>query len=44
LRIGLVCLSLSFDRRIVDGHVGVAFTSTMIKYLEHPALLFVGME
>ena len=40
----MMYLSLSFDHRIVDGHVGAAFTSTMIKYLEHPALLFVGME
>ena len=44
MRIDLACLSLSFDRRIAGGHVGAAFTSTMIKYLEHPALLFVGME
>jgi pyruvate dehydrogenase E2 component (dihydrolipoamide acetyltransferase) len=40
----MMYLSLSFDHRIVDGHVGAAFTSVMIKYLEHPALLFVGME
>jgi len=40
----MMYLSLSFDHRIIDGHVGAAFTSTMIKYLEHPALLFVGME
>ncbi len=40
----MMYLSLSFDHRIVDGHIGAAFTSVMIKYLEHPALLFVGME
>lgn len=40
----MMYLSLSFDHRIVDGHVGAAFTSAMIRSMEHPALLFVGME
>jgi pyruvate dehydrogenase E2 component (dihydrolipoamide acetyltransferase) len=36
-------VSLSFDHRIVDGHVGAAFAYTLIRYLEDPALLFMEM-
>ncbi len=35
-------LSLSFDHRILDGHVAAAFANMMVKYLEHPTLLFLG--
>ena len=40
----MMYLSLSFDHRIIDGHIAAAFANTMIKFLEHPALLFVGLE
>lgn len=36
-------VSLSFDHRVVDGHVGAAFTYTVISYLEEPDLLFMDM-
>jgi pyruvate dehydrogenase E2 component (dihydrolipoamide acetyltransferase) len=36
-------VALSFDHRIVDGHVGAAFTYTLIRYLEDPDLLFMEM-
>lgn len=36
-------VSLSFDHRVVDGHVGAAFTYTVIGYLEEPDLLFMDM-
>jgi pyruvate dehydrogenase E2 component (dihydrolipoamide acetyltransferase) len=36
-------VALSFDHRIVDGHVGAAFTYTLIRYLEAPDLLFMEM-
>lgn len=36
-------LSLSFDHRVVDGHVGAAFAYTVISYLEEPDLLFMDM-
>jgi pyruvate dehydrogenase E2 component (dihydrolipoamide acetyltransferase) len=34
-------LSLSFDHRIIDGHVGAAFAQEIIRYLEHPELLLI---
>lgn len=34
-------VSLSFDHRIIDGHVGAAFTQTLIRYLEDPGLLLL---
>lgn len=34
-------LSLSFDHRIVDGHIGAAFTYDVIALLEDPARLFL---
>ena len=40
----MMYISLSIDHRVIDGHVAAAFTSTMIKYLEHPTLLFMGMD
>jgi pyruvate/2-oxoglutarate dehydrogenase complex dihydrolipoamide acyltransferase (E2) component len=36
-------VALSFDHRIVDGHVGAAFAYTLIRYLEDPDLLFMQM-
>ncbi len=36
-------VSLSFDHRVIDGHVGAAFTYTLIGYLEDPSLLFMEM-
>jgi pyruvate dehydrogenase E2 component (dihydrolipoamide acetyltransferase) len=34
-------ISLSFDHRVIDGHVGAAFTYTLMEYLQTPTLLFV---
>jgi pyruvate dehydrogenase E2 component (dihydrolipoamide acetyltransferase) len=34
-------LSLTFDHRVVDGHVGAEFVRAMINYLEHPGLLML---
>ena len=39
----IMLLSLSFDHRIVDGHVGAAFAYDIIAYLENPDLLFLEM-
>jgi pyruvate dehydrogenase E2 component (dihydrolipoamide acetyltransferase) len=36
-------LSLSFDHRVIDGHVAAAFTYALIEYLEDPSLLFMEM-
>ena len=36
-------VSLSFDHRVVDGHVGAAFAYSVIGYLEDPNLLFMEM-
>jgi pyruvate dehydrogenase E2 component (dihydrolipoamide acetyltransferase) len=36
-------VSLSFDHRVVDGHVGADFTYTLMSYLEDPNLLFMQM-
>jgi pyruvate dehydrogenase E2 component (dihydrolipoamide acetyltransferase) len=36
-------VSLSFDHRVVDGHVGAAFAYALIAYLEDPSLLFMEM-
>lgn len=40
----MMYVSCSFDHRVIDGHVGAAFVQALVKYLEHPALLFVGLE
>lgn len=37
----VMLLSLSFDHRIVDGHVGAAFAYDVIRYLEEPDHLFL---
>jgi pyruvate dehydrogenase E2 component (dihydrolipoamide acetyltransferase) len=39
----VMLLSLSFDHRIVDGHVGAAFAYEIIGYLENPESLFLEM-
>lgn len=39
----IMLLSLSFDHRIVDGHIGAAFAYDIIHYLEHPDQLFLDM-
>lgn len=39
----VMLLSLSFDHRIVDGHVGAAFAYEIISYLENPDKLFLEM-
>jgi pyruvate dehydrogenase E2 component (dihydrolipoamide acetyltransferase) len=39
----VMLLSLSFDHRIVDGHVGAAFAYEIIRYLEEPDRLFLEM-
>ncbi len=39
----VMLLSLSFDHRIVDGHVGAAFAYEVIGYLEDPDKLFFEM-
>jgi pyruvate dehydrogenase E2 component (dihydrolipoamide acetyltransferase) len=39
----VMLLSLSFDHRIVDGHIGAAFAYEVIRYLENPDLLMLEM-
>ncbi len=39
----VMLLSLSFDHRIVDGHVGAAFAYDVIAYLEQPGRLLLDM-
>jgi pyruvate dehydrogenase E2 component (dihydrolipoamide acetyltransferase) len=39
----VMLLSLSFDHRIVDGHVGAAFAYDVIGYLENPDKLWLEM-
>ncbi len=39
----VMLLSLSFDHRIVDGHVGAAFAYDIIAYLENPDTLFLDL-
>ena len=34
-------LSLTFDHRVVDGHVGAAFAYDLIDELEHPERMFI---
>ena len=37
----VMLLSLSFDHRIIDGHIGAAFAYEIIRYLENPDLLLL---
>jgi pyruvate dehydrogenase E2 component (dihydrolipoamide acetyltransferase) len=39
----IMLLSLSFDHRIVDGHIGAAFAYDIIRWLEEPDSLFLEM-
>ena len=39
----MMYISCSFDHRVIDGHVGAAFVASVRNYLEHPAMLFVGI-
>lgn len=39
----VMLLSLSFDHRIIDGHVGAAFAYEIIGFLENPDRLFLEM-
>jgi pyruvate dehydrogenase E2 component (dihydrolipoamide acetyltransferase) len=40
----VMLLSLSFDHRIIDGHVGAAFAQEVIQYLEAPERLLLEMR
>ncbi len=40
----MMYVSCSFDHRVIDGHVGAAFVQSVKNYLEHPAMLFVGLD
>ncbi|MEZ4224896.1 MAG: dihydrolipoamide acetyltransferase family protein [Polyangiaceae bacterium] len=40
----VMLLSLSFDHRLIDGHVGAAFARTLIEFLEEPDRLLVSMS
>ena len=39
----VMLLSLSFDHRLIDGHIGAAFAYEIIGYLEDPDRLFLEM-
>jgi pyruvate dehydrogenase E2 component (dihydrolipoamide acetyltransferase) len=39
----VMLLSLSFDHRLVDGHIGAAFAYDVIRWLEDPESLFLEM-
>lgn len=39
----VMLLSLSFDHRIVDGHIGAAFAYDIIRYLEEPERMFLDL-
>ena len=39
----MMYLSLSFDHRMIDGAVGADFTYELIRFLEHPELLFLEL-
>jgi pyruvate dehydrogenase E2 component (dihydrolipoamide acetyltransferase) len=39
----VMLVSLSFDHRIVDGHIGAAFAYDVIRWLEDPESLFLEM-
>jgi pyruvate dehydrogenase E2 component (dihydrolipoamide acetyltransferase) len=40
----MMYLSLSFDHRIIDGHVGAAFAYEVIRLLENPERLFLELS
>jgi pyruvate dehydrogenase E2 component (dihydrolipoamide acetyltransferase) len=39
----VMLLSLSFDHRLVDGHIGAAFAYELIGMLENPESMFLDM-
>jgi pyruvate dehydrogenase E2 component (dihydrolipoamide acetyltransferase) len=39
----VMLVSLSFDHRIIDGHIGAAFAYEIINYLQDPDRLFLDM-
>jgi len=39
----VMLLSLSFDHRIIDGHIGAQFAYEVINYLENPGHLFMDI-
>jgi pyruvate dehydrogenase E2 component (dihydrolipoamide acetyltransferase) len=39
----VMLMSLSFDHRIIDGHIGAAFAYEIIGFLENPDRLFLEM-
>ncbi len=39
----MMYLSLSFDHRVIDGHIGAEFTYAIIRYLENPEMLMLEM-
>jgi pyruvate/2-oxoglutarate dehydrogenase complex dihydrolipoamide acyltransferase (E2) component len=39
----VMLLSLSFDHRLIDGHIGAAFAYEIICLLEHPEAMFLDM-
>lgn len=39
----VMLLSLSFDHRIIDGHVGAAFAYEIIRFIENPDLLLLTL-
>lgn len=39
----VMLLSLSFDHRVVDGHIGAGFAYDVIRFLENPDRLFLEM-
>ena len=40
----MMYLSLAFDHRLIDGHVGAAFAYELIRYLQEPELLLVELR
>ncbi|MFQ5986195.1 MAG: dihydrolipoamide acetyltransferase family protein [Thermoplasmata archaeon] len=36
-------ISVSFDHRIIDGHVGAAFAQSLVRYLEDPGVLLLHL-
>ena len=39
----VMLLSLSFDHRIIDGHIGAAFAYEIINYLQDPDRLLLEL-
>jgi pyruvate dehydrogenase E2 component (dihydrolipoamide acetyltransferase) len=39
----VMLLSLSFDHRLVDGHIGAAFAYELIRFLENPESMFLEL-